>query len=172
MLVNTIAIKFYSMKNLFLIAILTTLFWSCNSTDSTKKNIELIESYIEAVENLDYEVMDLVLDDQYLGIGPSKGDSINKENAIKNWKQNINELYEKIEYSKSKNIAVITSEGEWVSNWADLTITYKTNQKQISILANTIYQIKDGKIIKSLTFYNEADALEQLGYVFINPEDL
>ena len=31
---------------------------------------------------------------------------------------------------------------------------------------------KNGKIIKSLTFYNEADALEQLGYVFINPEDL
>ena len=75
-------------------------------------------------------------------------------------------------YSKSQNIAVKTPEGEWVSNWADLTIVYKGSNKTISILANTVYQIKNGKIIKSLTFYNEADALEQLGYVFINPEDL
>lgn len=160
------------MKNLFIIALLTVLFWSCTSADSTKDNIALIENYIEAVENLDYEAMDVILDDEYLGIGPSRGDSINKENAIKNWKRNVNELYEKIEYSKNRNIAVTTPEGEWVSNWADLTITYRTNQKQVSILANTIYQIKDGKIIKSITFYNEADVLEQLGYVFINPEDL
>jgi hypothetical protein len=39
-------------------------------------------------------------------------------------------------------------------------------------MANTIYQIKDNKIVKSYTFYNEADVLEQLGYVFINPNDL
>ena len=160
------------MKNLILVVLLTVLFWSCTSTDSSKDNVALIENYIEAVENLDYEAMDDILDDEYLGIGPSRSDSINKENAIKNWKQNVDELYEKIEYSKNKNLAVITAEGEWVSNWSDLTITYKSNQKQISILANTIYQIKDGKIIKSITFYNEADALEQLGYVFINPEDL
>jgi len=49
---------------------------------------------------------------------------------------------------------------------------YKENNKEISILSNSVYLIKNGKILKSLTFYNEADALEQLGYVFINPEDL
>ena len=140
--------------------------------DPSKENVILIQNYIEAVENLDYDAMDNILDDSYIGIGPSRTDSINKENAISNWKNNVENLYEKISYSKSKNLAVKTDEGEWVSNWADLKITYKSDQKQISILANTIYQIKDGKIIKSITFYNEADALEQLGYVFINPEDL
>ena len=157
---------------LFLLALVIGLTWSCAPNDPSKENVILIQNYIEAVENLDYDAMDNILDDSYLGIGPSRTDSINKENAIINWKNNVENLYEKISYSKSKNLAVKTDEGEWVSNWADLTITYKSDQNQVSILANTIYQIKDGKIVKSITFYNEADALEQLGYVFINPDDL
>ena len=160
------------MKHLFFALLLIGFIWSCTPDDSSKENIALIENYIKAVENLDYDAMDEILDDSYIGIGPSRTDSVYKDQAIINWKNNVEILYEKISYSKSKNIAVKTDEGEWVSNWADLTITYKSDQKQISILANTIYQIKDGKIIKSITFYNEADALEQLGYVFINPEDL
>jgi len=160
------------MKKIFLVALMFSLFCSCAPNDSSKENVALIENYIQAVENLDYEAMDQILDDTYLGIGPARQDSINKENAIKNWKHNVENLYEKIHYSKNRNFAVTTPEGEWVSNWADLTITYKSDQKQVSILSNTIYRIKDGKIIQSITFYNEADALEQLGYVFINPEDL
>lgn len=160
------------MKNIFYAALIFGLFWSCAPNDPSKENIALIENYIKAVENLDYDAMDNLLADSYLGIGPSRNDSIRKDQAISNWKTNVENLYEKISYTKSKNIAVKTPEGEWVSTWADLTIVYKDDQKEISILANTIYQIENGKIIKSLTFYNEADALEQLGYVFINPEDL
>ena len=160
------------MKKFILVAFMIVLTLSCAPNDPSKDNVLLIQNYIEAVESLDYDAMDNILDESYLGIGPSRADSINKENAIINWKNNVENLYEKISYSKSKNLAVKTDEGEWVSNWADLTITYKSDQKQVSILANTIYQIKDGKIVKSITFYNEADALEQLGYVFINPDDL
>ncbi len=160
------------MKNLLLAILLVLLLSSCVSNDQSKENIELIGSYIEAVENLDFEAMDNILDDDYIGIGPSRNDSLNKDQAIKNWKNNVENLYEKISYSKSQNIAVKTDQGDWVSNWADLTIVYKENNKEISILSNSVYLIKNGKILKSLTFYNEADALEQLGYVFINPEDL
>ena len=51
--------------------------------------------FIEAVESLDYDAMDHILDESYLGIGPSRADSINKENAIINWKNNVENLYEK-----------------------------------------------------------------------------
>ena len=64
------------------------------------------------------------------------------------------------------------SQGEWVSNWAELDITYKNGQGEVTIWANAIYLIENGKIVKSITFYNEADALRQMGYVFINPNDL
>lgn len=160
------------MKHLFFALLLIGFIWSCTPDDSSKENIALIENYIKAVENLDYDAMDKILDDSYIGIGPSRTDSVYKDQAISNWKYNVENLYEKISYSKSKNIAAKTSQGEWVSTWADLAIVFKNDKKEIKILTNTIYQIENGKIKKSITFYNEADALEQLGYVFINPEDL
>ncbi len=160
------------MKNLFLALVMIGFMWSCAPNDHSKENVALIQNYIKAVENLNYDAMDDLLAESYLGVGPSRNDSITKDQAISNWKNNVQHLYEKISYSKSRSLAVKTSEGEWVSNWADLTIVYKQDQKEISILANTIYQIENGKIVKSYTFYNEADALEQLGYVFINPVDL
>lgn len=160
------------MKKIFLFLGIIGILLSCAPNDPSKENVAIINKYVKAVENLDYDAMDGILDDSYVGIGPSRGDSITKQQAIDNWKTNVTNLYERISYSKSRSIAVKTPEGEWVSSWADLTIVYKGNGKSISILSNTLYQIENGKIIKSLTFYNEADALEQLGYVFINPEDL
>ena len=119
--------------------------------------------------------MDSVLDDNYLGLGPSFGDSIGKAQAIKSWKLNVESLYEKIEYVRSRNAAITIADGDnqgdWISNWAELHITYKDGEDVI-IWANSIYQIKDKKIVKSFTFYNEADALNQLGYVFVNPDEL
>ncbi len=160
------------MKNLFLVVLVISLIWSCAPNDHSKENVALIQNYIKAVENFDYDAMDDILAESYLGIGPSRNDSITKDQAISYWKTNVEYLYEKISYSRSQNIAVKTAEGEWVSTWADLSIIYKDDKKEINILANTVYLIENGKIVKSFTFYNEADALEQLGYIFINPEDL
>lgn len=150
---------------------------SCNTqNDSSFKNIELIIKYVNAVENKDSATMESLLDENYLGLGPSVGDSINKTDAIANWKHNVENLYKSISYKKSRNISTNIPDGEnrgeWVSNWAELEIVYKKDKKNVTIWANTIYQIKNNKIIKSFTFYNEADVLEQLGFVFINPNDL
>jgi len=84
----------------------------------------------------------------------------------------VDNLYESINYSRSRNVAVTINsgdnQGDWVSNWGELTIRYKNTEDSVTIWANSIYQIKNGKIVKSFTFYNEADALRQLGYYFIN----
>jgi len=164
------------MKKILFSLLILPLLMSCSSGNhNTDKNIQLIEKYVEAVENLDYQTMESLLDDNYYGFGPSFGDSINKTEAVNNWKDNIENLYRSIHYNKSRNAAVEIPEGEnkgfWVSNWGELNIVYK-NGKEVTLWANSIYQIIDGKIIKSYTFYNEADALNQLGYVFINPNDL
>ncbi len=119
--------------------------------------------------------MESLLDDSYYGFGPSYGDSINKDQAVINWKYNVEHLYKSIKYNKSRNAAVIITtgdnQGEWVSNWGELHIVYK-DDRHVTLWANTTYKIENGKIVKSYTFYNEADALEQLGYVFINTNDL
>lgn len=164
------------MKKLFFALLLVILVMSCSSeVDNSEKNLALITNYVKAVENMDFEAMDLYLDENYLGLGPSYGDSINKTQAIANWKSNVENLYEKIHYDKSRNAAIKIStgdnQGDWISNWAELKIDYKNDRGSVIIWANSIYQIQNNKIVKSFTFYNEADVLEQLGYTFFNPDD-
>lgn len=165
------------MKKLFTILFISIFFIGCsNYHQNTEQNVLLIEKYVNAVETENFEEMSSLLDDNYLGLGPSINDSIGKTEALANWKSNTENLYDNIEYQRSHIVAInITSgenQGEWVSSWAQLKITYKNDVGSVTIWANTIYLIENNKIIKSSTFYNEADALRQLGYVFIKPNDL
>ena len=164
-------------KLLLLLTIPVFLLSSCSDSDqNTMKNIAIVDGYVFAVQKLDYNLMDNFLADNYKGYGPSANDSIGKAEATAAWKKNVDELYEKIEYKKSRSIAVTVPEGEnqgdWVSNWSQVEITYKEGGKKVTIWANTVYKIEEDQISKSYTFYNEADVLEQLGYIFINPENL
>lgn len=166
------------MKNLIIIFVLSISLIAC--TSPTRKihddQIKLVKNYVNAVENLDYEAMSEYLDDNYLGMGPSYGDSITKTEAVQNWKLNIEFLYESIKYNRSRFAAVHIPDGEnkgdWVSNWAELHIVYKNEEGAVTIWANTNYLIENGKIIRSITFYNEADALRQLGYEMIFNEHM
>ena len=143
---------------------------------NSESNVALVENYIQAVENSDTELMESLLAEYYIGYGPSFGDSIGKSQALLNWKFNVENLYEQIHYNSSRNIAISVTtgpnQGNWVSNWAELFISYKESQGSVTIWANTIYLIENNKIAKSYTFYNEADALRQLGYMIIDPNDL
>ncbi len=139
-----------------------------------ENNTALIKRFVTSVEELNYDLMESFYAEDYLGIGPSHGDSINKSDAVANWKYNAENLYEKIEYKLSRNIAVTIDSGEgkgdWVSNWAELDITYKNDGGHVTIYANTLYKIENGLIVKSFTLYNEADALRQLGYQIIKAD--
>lgn len=161
-------------KLLLFSGILSICLISCDSVNQNyEKNIAIVDGYVNAVQQLDYDLMDTFLSDDYMGYGPSVADSINKSDAVVQWKANVDGLYEKINYQNSRSIAVTVpdgeNQGEWVSNWAQLQITFKDGEGQVTIMANTIYKIEDDKISKSYTFYNEADALEQMGYIFFNP---
>jgi hypothetical protein len=165
------------MKSIIIVLLTSILFIGCNNNQkNAERNVLLIEKYVQAVETTNYDMMSSLLDDNYVGFGPSIKDSIGKAEALANWEANMKQLYDKIQYQKSRNVAInITTgdnQGEWVSSWAHLEMTYKGERGSVIIWANTIYQIENNKILKSYTFYNEADALRQLGYVFINPNDL
>jgi hypothetical protein len=164
------------MKNLILLAAISICLVACNSTIEKKQseNIDLVKSYVKAVENLDFDAMGNFLANNYLGMGPSYGDSIGKDAAILNWKSNVENLYESIHYNRSRFATVTIPDGDnkgnWVANWAELTIVYKTGGS-VTIWANSNYLIENGKIAKSITFYNEADALRQLGYKMVPAGD-
>ena len=165
---------FKTMKRLMLSGLIIAAIAGCSSpADKEKENIALVDRYIEAVENLDYQTMSSLLADDYIGYGPDYGDSITREAAVENWKYVADNIYDKIDYRKSNNVAMrVTArgeEGDWVSNWSELYIRYK-NGREVMLWANCVYQIKDGKISKTLTFYNEMDALRQLGFRVVSSE--
>jgi hypothetical protein len=163
------------MKKLIILFAMVFVLFACTSNDAKKQaeNIELVKSYITAVENLDFESMGNYLDVNYLGMGPSYGDSIGKLEAVANWQWSVENLYEKVHYTRSRFAAVTIpdgdNKGEWVANWAEMNITYKDSIGSVIVWANTNYLIENGKIKRSLTFYNEADVLRQLGYVTVLP---
>ncbi len=162
------------MKYLILLAVTGLLFAGCSSGNDNMNaaNVELVNKYIKAVEDLDFEGMGQYLDEKYMGLGPSYGDTIYKADAVANWKENVTNLYKKIKYNRSKSAAVTIPDGDnkgnWVGNWAELTIDYQGGGT-VTIWANTNYLVENGKILRSFTFYNEADALRQLGYKIVAP---
>jgi hypothetical protein len=160
------------MKQLIFILTVSVSLLSCApSSDKTKKeSLAIAKRYMEAVETKNYAVMDSLLADNYKGYGPSVGHSINKADALAYWKYNADNLYDSVIYTQYQNIAVTIPEeeaaeaGDWVANWAYLTLKYKDGRGPVHVWVNSVYRIENGKIVHSRTFYNEADVLYQLGY--------
>jgi hypothetical protein len=163
------------MKNFILFASMIFILSSCASSSNKlqEENVALVKNYVAAVESLNYEAMGDYLADNYMGLGPSYGDTIYKKEAIENWKANVANVYEKIEPTRARYAPVtITdgpSKGEWVACWSELKITFKTG-KSVMIWANSDYQVENGKIVKTIALYNEADALRQMGFQIVAPE--
>lgn len=153
------------------------LVFSCDkNTKIHQDNISIVEQYVQAVEERDNVIMERLLSDDYVGYGPSINHSIGKQEAIANWLENAESLYEKIEHTKAYRAGFTIEDGEnqgnWVTTWAELKIHYIESEDVVTILTHSNYKIENGQIVKSYTSYNVADALEQLGYVFINPNYL
>ena len=165
------------MKQLVLLIAVSMILFSCGSKSTGKEteNLAIAHKYMEAIETKNVATMDSLMSPAYIGYGPSVGDSVSKEEALESFKYNAENLYESYKYTYSKEMAVTVTEGDgigdWVLNWAQLTIKYKDGRGPINLWVNAVYQIEDGKIVYSRTFYNEADVLRQLGYTIEPPAD-
>lgn len=162
------------MKNIIYISFSGLLFIGCKNNSHEqiqKQNVAIVENYIKAVENLDHDAMADFLADDYMGNGPSHGDTINKVQAVANWKESVETRYESVHYDRSKCAPITIDEGpekgDWVINWAELNIKFREDSAHVIIWAITSYKVENGKIQKSITVYNEADALRQMGYIII-----
>jgi hypothetical protein len=166
------------MKQLIVLAIISVTLFACTSSADKKEkaNLAIAQKYMQAVETKNVALMDSLLADNYMGYGPSVGDSVNKEEAISGFKDNIENLYESIQYTRHKELAVTVTEGEaigdWVLNWDYLTLKYKVGKDPVNLWVNVVYRIENGKIVHSRTFYNEADVLRQLRYMITPPQEI
>jgi len=164
------------MKQLIVLALISLSLFACTSSADKKEkaNLAIAQKYMEAVETKNVALMDSLLADNYIGYGPSVEDSTNKQQAILSWKDNVENLYESIEYTHHQELATTVKEGrakgDWVLNWAFLTIKYKDGRGPVNLWVNVVYVIENGKIRLSRTFYNEADVLRQLRYNLDPPQ--
>lgn len=149
---------------------------ACSPPNNHQANIEIVQKYLEAVDNNDYQLMESLLADDYVGLGPSIDDSTNKEMALANWKWNSDSLYEDVKYERTQTFASTIAEGpnagEWAYNWAHVTISYQDGSGPVEIVMNAVYKIENGKIARTRTFYNEADVYEQLGFRIFPPLEI
>lgn len=159
------------MKAHYRLAVAVFLFAGCMGNERRKieaESIAIIEQYIHAVQFKDTYTMGKLLADDYVGYGPGVSDSINKEEAIMNWQFVAENLYEKIEYTRTVNIAASIYDGphpgNYVADWARLKITYKGAENPVYLNISAVYRVENGKITLSRTFYDEADVYRQLGF--------
>jgi hypothetical protein len=161
------------MKYLIVLITFCIGLFACTSPAEKKEsaNLAIARKYMEAVETKNLSVIDSLLADNYMGYGPSIGDSIDKQGALLNTKFLMENLYESFEYTQHTELAVTVEEGkaagDWALNWAYLTIKYKDGRGQVNLWVNIAYKIENGKIVFSRTFYNEADVFRQLGYTIL-----
>ncbi len=166
------------MKNILSLVILIIIGSSCANTDErvAKANVDIIKQYLEAVRTRNYNTMELLLAENYLGLGPYVGDTVNKQQALDNWKWNSENLYKSVNYEFSELLPASIKQGptagDWVSNWTYVTIKYRDGSGPVNIWVNAVYKIENGKIARSRTFYNVADAMGQLGYRVLPPVNI
>jgi limonene-1,2-epoxide hydrolase len=168
--------KVIYMKNQMICSAIILLLSACNANPGAENatrqaaNVAIVEKFRHAFEKKDFNTMDSLLADNYMGYGPSISDSINKAEAVASLKSETSDLYESLNYTFSESYPVAIKNGggggagDWVSNWAYLAIKYKNGQGPVNVWVNANYKIENGKITRSRTFYNEADVLRQLGY--------
>jgi hypothetical protein len=60
------------MKKYIILTALVAGLFACTPSNTKKQaeNAEVVKNYVTAVENLDFESMDKLLDDKYMGLGP------------------------------------------------------------------------------------------------------
>ena len=172
---------------IFLFALGTSLF-SCTSTGNNKENnkvaanLDIADKYMKAVETNNAAVMDSLLADNYIGYGPSVGDSVNKADALASWKYTAENLYESMKYTRHQNIAVTVKEGEeaeagdWVSNSAYLTIKYKDGRGPVNAWVNAFYKIENDsfkntrKFLSILTDHIQLTTIKSESHIKFKPK--
>jgi len=126
---------------------------------------------MNAWHDKDTAALSRLLADDFKGMGPATGDSMNKEEALTKWKS-IMDNFESVEVLQNFNAAARVSEGDnagdYVTSWAKTNIKYKDG-KSVKLTLNYVFRVKDGKIDRSISFVNEADTMRQLGYQFVPP---
>lgn len=172
------------MKKLFIPAILLFIAAACNQpappaapvVDTVgESNKVIVKQYTDAVVKGDTVAMASFLADNFRAYGPGSNDSTNLENHLKIWKKSWREEFASIDFQSAGLIAFNVPAdgkypGDWVADWALISITYKNGNKPFKFWWHGVYRMKDAKIELNRAFYNVNDFFTQQGFKVTPPE--
>lgn len=161
----------------YLVLLSVPIFLGCMSTEeSGKEQIQIVHSYLEATLNQDFEQIDVLLAEDFILYGPAFADSLSKEEVIDQWKSDWENLYESIEYKRTGTVFKVVDEGpyvgNWVGDWAIITLKFKDGSNDIKFWYNGTFRVDGNKIGVGRAFYDRADILTQVGYTFTHNEEV
>lgn len=135
-----------------------------------EEDIKVVTDYVNAITNNNMAVVESLLADDYVGSGPSNGDTQTKAELIESWKEahkvRTNENNEYV-YNTFR-VLEGDLKGDWVSVWG--TYTFTENGKDISLPYQFTAHVKDKKIQKSVIYYDNLAVIKAMGYEITPPK--
>ncbi|MBL0741218.1 ester cyclase [Chryseolinea lacunae] len=142
-----------------------------NTSAVGEENKAIVDKYIQASLTGDVGTMEQFMAPNFKDHGPVKGDTTSRSRYLERTQKNWQETFASMKYNRISALAHTEEagplKGDWVLEWGTLGVTYKNGRPPVSIKIHVVYKIKDGKIVYSSSYYNEADALKQQGYAFV-----
>lgn len=159
--------------NLPFTALVVIVLGACMSPESQQHarnpvNEALVKAYVDAVIKADMQGMGDLMADNYRGYGPGIADSVNKTTELANWKRSTDSVYASVEYNRYGTLSTHVDSGrvagDWVFDWAQVTLNYRSGEPPVKYWSHAVFRIKDGKINLTRRFMDRYDILRQRGY--------
>jgi len=140
-------------------------------------NKAMVKKYMETILTGNTAGMADYLADGYMGHGPARKDSVNKQQSLANWKKGWEEEFSSIKYDEVVSLtpsikpeANSRVAGDWVLTWGTISTEYKNGMPPVKFNLHVAYRITKGKIDRSQVYYNVGDILTQQGFTFVPPK--
>lgn len=146
-----------------------------NNAHRNPENETLVKNYMNAVVTGDTSKLEEFLAENYMSFGPRITDSIDRAGTVADFKNNWKKNWRAVEFNRYTMLSSTNTEGpvagDWVLDWAKVTIHSKTKTPSYTVNWHAVFRVKDGKIDREIDFFNEADILGQIGFTFVPPAD-
>ena len=132
---------------------------SSSSEDNSQKNVALVQKFIDAQMEGDAETMRSLVNNDFLARNPA-GDTLTIEEFVENW-MTLNKVRTNqdagVFATNTQNVATGALAGEGVMFWGTYTAEIIKSQESMEVLWHADFMIKDGKISRSVAYFDMID---------------
>jgi ketosteroid isomerase-like protein len=128
------------------------------------EDIKVVTDYIDALTNNKMDLAASLMADDHIGAGPSANETETKAETMASWTENhkVRTNHKNDYVSNSFRVVGGDLEGDWVSVWG--TYTFTQNSIDIELPYQYTGEVKDGKIKRSIIYYDKLAINIAMGY--------